>query len=56
MSEEDPQYLEHGFKLCQMLVELHPDDPESYLIYADFLNREQRLEEARDMYLYAAQP
>jgi tetratricopeptide (TPR) repeat protein len=54
MSEEDPQYLEHGLKLCALLIEQHPDDPESYLIYADFLNREQRLEEARDMYLNAS--
>ncbi len=54
MSEEDPQYMEYGLKLCELMIEQHPDDPESYLIYADFLNREQRLEEARAMYLNAS--
>ncbi len=55
MSEEDPQYLDHGLRLCKLLIEMHPDDPESYLIYADFLNREERLEEARNMYLKSSQ-
>ncbi len=55
MSEEDPKYLDHGLRLCQLLVEMHPNDPESYLIYADFLNREERFEDARNMYLKSSE-
>lgn len=54
MSENDPDYLEQALALCEILIEMHPDDPESYLIYGDFLNREQRFSEAREIYLEAA--
>ncbi len=55
MSESDPAYLEQGFALCRALIEMHPDDPESHLIYGDFLLREERLDEAREKYLRAAE-
>lgn len=54
LSEDEPRYIEQGLKLCHLLLEQHPDDPESYLIYGDFLHREGRLEEARGAYLKAA--
>jgi tetratricopeptide (TPR) repeat protein len=54
LSEDDPDYLKQGLKLCEILVEMHPDDPEAYLIYADFLNRDERFEKAREMYLMAS--
>jgi tetratricopeptide (TPR) repeat protein len=54
LSESDPVYLEQALALCEVLIEMHPDDPESYLIYGDFLNREERFEEAREVYLKAA--
>lgn len=54
MSEEDPAYLAHGLRLCEILVEMHPEEPEAFLIYADFLNREERFEKARNMYLMAS--
>lgn len=54
MSENDPAYLEQALALCEIMIESHPDDPESYLIYGDFLNREERFEEAREAYLEAA--
>lgn len=54
MSENDPVYLEQALALCEIMMERHPDDPESYLIYGDLLNREERFEEAREAYLKAA--
>lgn len=55
LSEGDEQYLDHGFELCKLMIEMHPEDPESYLIHGDFLNRALRLEEAREAYLKASQ-
>jgi tetratricopeptide (TPR) repeat protein len=54
LSEENPALLEQALALCEILIEMHPDDPEPRLIYGDFLSREERLEEARDAYLQAA--
>ncbi len=54
ISEGDPERLEQALKLCRLLVEIHPEDPESYLIYGDFLQRENEMEKARDMYLKGA--
>ncbi|MFO7998331.1 MAG: tetratricopeptide repeat protein [Bacteroidales bacterium] len=54
LSENDPVYLKQALELCDIMVEMHPDDPESYLIYGDFLNREERFEEARELFLTAA--
>ena len=54
LSGADKQYLEQGLQLCRRLIEMHPDDQESYLIYGDFLHREERFAEAREAYLKAA--
>ncbi len=54
ISEADPDRLEQAMKLCRLLIEIHPEDPESYLIYGDFLRREGEIEKARDMYLKGA--
>lgn len=53
LSEDDPRFLEQALTLSEMLIDMHPDDPESYLIYGDFLNREQRHKEAREAFLKA---
>lgn len=55
LSENNPEYLDQAIELCQILIELQPDDAEPYLIYGDFLARDQRLEEARDQFLLGAQ-
>ncbi len=55
LSEGDEQYLEQGFELCRLMIDMHPKDPESYLVYGDYLNRALRLEEARDAYWMASQ-
>lgn len=54
LSEQNPLYLEQALELCQILIDLHPDQAEPYLIYGDFLAREKRLEEAREQFLMAA--
>ncbi|MBW6499018.1 MAG: tetratricopeptide repeat protein [Bacteroidales bacterium] len=55
LSQENPSYLDQALELCELLIELHPEDAEPYLIHGDFLARENRLEEARDQFLKGAQ-
>jgi len=54
MSEDDTLYLEQAYELIDIMLELHPDDPEANAIYGDFLYREERLEEAREYFYRAA--
>lgn len=42
---------EEAMALGEILVEAHPDDPKSHSMYADFLVRDERFEEARDQFL-----
>ncbi len=53
-SEEDPAFLEQALELTEILLDVHPDDPESYLIKGDLLVRGGQNEQARDMYLRGA--
>lgn len=54
LSEKNPDYLDQALELCEILIGLHPEEAEPYLIYGDFLAREERLEEARDQFLKGA--
>lgn len=54
LSQENPGYLDQALELCELLIEMHPDDAEPYLIHGDFLARENRLEEARGQFLKGA--
>jgi tetratricopeptide (TPR) repeat protein len=54
LTETDTTYLEQAMSLCRRLIDTHPDDPESYLIYGDFLLRAQQYKEAQEAYLEAA--
>lgn len=54
LSGANPDYLDQALELCGILIELHPEEAEPYLIYGDFLARENRLEEARDQFLKGA--
>jgi tetratricopeptide (TPR) repeat protein len=47
----DPHYLQESYMLLNALLETHPDDPKAYSIYGDFLSRDNRNAEARDMFL-----
>jgi len=50
LSEENPVYLEPALTMARSLITLFPDHPDPYLIYGDFLFRENRYEEARSQY------
>lgn len=41
------------YPLLDNLVEMHPDDPKGYSIYGDFLIRDEKEKEARDMFAKA---
>lgn len=41
---------EEAMELAEILVQAHPDDPKAFSMYADFLSREKRFEEARDAF------
>lgn len=51
LSQEDEKYLDQAIELSSILVEVHPDEAESYLIYGDFLVRQGQVEKARDVFL-----
>ncbi|HSV87497.1 MAG TPA: tetratricopeptide repeat protein [Bacteroidales bacterium] len=55
LSDGNDAYLEPALELCRRLIELQPGEAEPYLIYGDFLFREERLEEARERFLRGVQ-
>lgn len=55
LSEENPVYLEPALTMARSLITIHPDLPEPYLIYGDFLFRENRYEEARTQYFFGTE-
>jgi tetratricopeptide (TPR) repeat protein len=54
LSQENPGYLDQALELCEILIELHPEEAEPYLIHGDFLAREGKVEEARGQFLMGA--
>lgn len=54
LSEEDSTYLPQAYKLCEILVEIHPENAQVHAIYGDFLFRDKKNEEAWDRYHQAA--
>jgi tetratricopeptide (TPR) repeat protein len=54
LSEENSRYQAQADELCQIMLRLHPNSPESHSIYADYLYREKKVKEARDEYAKAA--
>lgn len=54
LSQENPGYLDKALELCELLIELHPEEAEPYLIHGDFLARENRPQEAREQFLKGA--
>ncbi len=53
-TENDAGNLAKAYTLCEILVEAHPDNAKSYSIYGDFLYRDERLPEAREQFVKAA--
>ncbi len=50
ITEYYPELKEQAFSLSKKLIEVHPENAKSYTVYADFLYREEKLEEARENY------
>ncbi len=48
---KDSRFLQEAYELLDVLIETHSDDPKPYSIYGDFLSRDRREKEARDMFL-----
>lgn len=48
-----PALLPQAFELMEIMIETHPNDPKGYSIMGDFYNREDSLEQARDLFLKA---
>jgi tetratricopeptide (TPR) repeat protein len=55
LSEDDPRYLEQAFVLCELVVEMHPEEAQAYALYGDFLYRDEQLDMAREMFYTSAQ-
>jgi tetratricopeptide (TPR) repeat protein len=49
-----PEYTEKGFELCEIMVKVHPKAPEAHGIYATFLMKEKKYEQAYTHFLMAA--
>lgn len=54
VSEGYPEFVSKGYELCGIMLKVHPMSPEAHSIYADFLLRDKKSEEARNHYLQAA--
>jgi tetratricopeptide (TPR) repeat protein len=54
ISEQYPNYTPKAYELCDILLKVHPTSPEAHSIYADFLYRDRKIQEARDHYYIAA--
>lgn len=50
LSEKSDSLKNDAYLLTNMLLQVHPDDAKAYSIYADFLYRDNKLEEARKQY------
>jgi len=48
---ENKKFLNEAYELLDILIKTHPDDAIAYSIYADFLTRDKKDVQARDMFL-----
>jgi len=54
-AEETPELLEQAIRLSEIMLEVHADEAETYLIQGDLLMQRNEREKARDMYLQSLQ-
>ncbi len=52
-SENDPSLLSEAYALLDILLEVHPSEAKAYSIYGDFLIRDGKEKEAREMFYKA---
>ncbi len=50
ITQRNPELLPQAYELATLITEVHPEDPKGYSILGDFLNRDNKLEEARDAF------
>lgn len=55
ITQSNPELLGQAYELARLITEVHPQDPKGYSILGDFLNREQKFEEARDAFRKATE-
>lgn len=55
LSEDDQEYLDQAYALCEVLVEVHPKDAQAQALYGDFLMRDDKLEQAREKFAKSAE-
>ena len=48
---ENDKFLTEAYELLDILIRTHPQEAIAYSIYADFLTRDKKDEQARDMFL-----
>lgn len=54
-AEESPELLDQAIRLSEIMLEVHADEAETYLIQGDLLMQRNEREKARDMYLESLQ-
>jgi tetratricopeptide (TPR) repeat protein len=54
LTEQGNEYMLQAAELVDIMLQIHPNSPESHSIHADFLLRDKKTKEARDEYEYAA--
>jgi tetratricopeptide (TPR) repeat protein len=54
LGEDDENYMQQALVLCEIMVEVHPEEAEAYMIYGDFLNSLDMHYEAREAFLKGA--
>ena len=52
--EEDPEFTDQAIELADIMLEMHPEEAEAWLITGDLLNQAGKQAEARDKYLEGA--
>jgi tetratricopeptide (TPR) repeat protein len=51
ISDQYPEFRKDGLELCEIVVNVHPEEPKAHAVYGDYLYRERKLKESRDQYL-----
>lgn len=54
LTETSNEYMTQAAELVDIMLQVHPNSPESHSIHADFLLRDKKVKEARDEYEFAA--
>jgi tetratricopeptide (TPR) repeat protein len=50
ITEKFPELKPDAFKLCDILIGVHPNEAKAFAMYGDFLFRDKKLSEAREKY------